>query len=179
MPIPPERARSEEAAKEAALRILGRGPRTEREIRDRLTERGYATGAIDGALERLRRVSLLDDRAFLRSYLRVEVPRRLEGRRLLVQRLKRRGLSGALLEELDQFLDDDPDLAERDLNTEEGRAKAALAHLSRRMRGREERDRARRLASQLVRKGFDWSMVREVISDPGETDPSHTDATDQ
>ena len=62
-PIPP----SDEAAKEAALRILARGPRTEREVSDRLAERGYVPDAVERAVERLRRVSLLDDRAQERS----------------------------------------------------------------------------------------------------------------
>ena len=61
MPVRPDRAASEDAAKDAALRMLGRAPRTEREIRDRLLTRGFVPNAVEGALERLRRVSLLDD----------------------------------------------------------------------------------------------------------------------
>jgi len=92
VPVRPDRAASEDAAKEAALRILERGPRTEREVQDRLLARGFEPDAVERAIERLRRVSLLDDRAFLRSFLRTELPRRPQGKRLLVAKLRRRGV---------------------------------------------------------------------------------------
>ena len=168
MPIRPERASSEDAAKEAALRILGRGPRTEREILDRLLARGFVPDAVERAVERLRRVSLLDDRAFVRSFLRTEVPRRPQGRRLLRATLKRRGIAPTLLEELDDLVAEDPDLAERELHTEEGRARAALSQLARRARGGPGPERSRKLASALLRRGFDWSTVRDLVSGPEE-----------
>jgi regulatory protein len=168
MPIQPERAASEDAAKEAALRILGRGARTEREILDRLLARGFVPDAVERAVERLRRVSLLDDRAFVRSFLRTEVTRRPQGRRLLRATLKRRGIAPTLLEELDDLVAEDPDLAERELHTEEGRARAALSQLARRARGGPGPERSRKLASALLRRGFDWSTVRDLVSGPEE-----------
>ena len=165
MPRRTDQTTSEEAAKEAALRILERGPRTEREIVDRLLERGFIPDAVERAVERLRRVSLLDDRAFVRSFLRTEIPRRPQGRRLLIATLRRRGVPSLLLDEIDGLLRDDPDLTERDLDTEEGRARAAVTELGRRYRRREARDRARRIAGAMVRRGFDWSIVRDLVSD--------------
>jgi len=167
VPIRPDRATSEDAAKEAALRILERGPRTEREVQDRLLARGFEPDAVERAIERLRRVSLLDDRAFLRSFLRSELPRRPQGRRLLVAKLRRRGVPATLLEELDRLLEEEPDLAERSLDTEIGRAEAALAELSKRHAKRDARDRARRLQGALLRRGFDWSTVRDLVSVEG------------
>jgi regulatory protein len=163
VPVRPDRAASEDAAKEVALRILERGPRTEREVEDRLLARGFERDAVERAIERLRRVSLLDDRAFLRSFLRTELPRRPQGKRLLVNKLKRRGVPAPLLEELDRLLEEEPDLAERSLDTEAGRAEAALAELRKRHAKRDARDRARRLQGALLRRGFDWSMVRDLM----------------
>lgn len=164
MPLGHDRAESEDAAKEAALRLLSRGPRTEREVTDRLLARGFVVGAVERAIERLRRVSLLDDRAFARNFLRVELPRKPQGRRLLAARLRGRGVPAPLLEELDRLLEDDPDLAERSLDTEEGRARAALAQLDGRYARREPRERARRLAGSLLRRGFDWDTVRGLVT---------------
>ena len=165
MPLRSDRNHSEDAAKEAALRILERGPRTEREVIDRLLARGFEQDAVERAVERLRRVSLLDDRAFVRSFLRTEIPRRPQGRRLLVLKLRRRGIPAALLEELDRLLAEEVDLAERSLDTEEGRARAALAELERRHVRRDAADRARRVQGALVRRGFDWSTVRDLVSE--------------
>ena len=164
---------SEDAAKEAALRFLERGPRTEREIVDRLLARGFVPDAVERAVERLRRVSLLDDRAFVRSFLRTELPRRPQGRRLLAAKLKRRGIPAPILEDVDALLHEDVDLVERGLDTEEGRARAALAGLARRHRLRDEDDRARRIAGALVRLGFDWSIVRDLVKHGGAEEREH------
>jgi regulatory protein len=174
MPIRPDRAASEDAAKEAALRILGRGPRTEREVLDRLLARGFVPDAAERAVERLRRVSLLDDRAFVRSFLRSVMTRKPQGRLLLRATLKRRGIAPSLLEELDDLAAEDRDLAERHLHTEEGRARAALDQLERRARAIRGPARARKLAAALQRRGFDWSVVRDLVNEPGnepEEDP--------
>ncbi len=165
MPLRPDRAASEEAAKEAALRLLSRGPRSEREIAERLLARGFVLDAVERALGRLRRVSLLDDRAFMQAFVRTELLRRPQGRRHLFAKLKRRGVPPALLEELDDLLAKDPDLSERSLDTEEGRARAALGQVGRRhARGGEPAERARRLAGALLRRGFEWDTVRELVT---------------
>ena len=168
MPIGRDQAASEDAAKEAALRILGRGPRTEREVQDRLLARGFVPDAVERAVERLRRVSLLDDRAFVRTFLRSEVARKPQGRRLLGATLKRRGIAISLIEELDHLVAEDPDLTERELHTEEGRARAALSQIARRVRGAPGPARTRKVAAALLRRGFDWSVVRDLTSGPEE-----------
>ena len=66
--------------------------------------------------------------------------------------------------ELDQLLAEDPDLAERSLDTEEGRARAALAEAERRHIRRDATERARRVQGALIRRGFDWSTVRDLVT---------------
>src|SRR5512134_421573 len=165
MPLRPDRAVSEEAAKDAALRFLERGPRTEREIVDRLLGRGFAPDAVERAVERLRRVSLLDDRAFLRAFVRTELSRRPQGRRLLETKLKRRGVPAALIAELDELLARDADLAEGRLVTEAERAAAAAAALRRRYAGRPEEERRRKLSHALLRRGFSWDTIRDLVGE--------------
>lgn len=168
MTLSPERAGSEDAAKEAALRILARAPRTAREVEDRLRERGFRSEAVERAVERLRRVSLLDDRAFARSFLRTELTRSPQGRRLLEMKLRRRGVPEALIQELDALLQDDPDLVDRSLAGEEGRAAAALAQV----RGRYARQRPeivrRRIEQALARRGFAWDTIRDLLGEGAE-----------
>jgi regulatory protein len=163
MALSPERAGSEEAAKEAALRILARGPRTEREIQGRLRDRGYNDDAVERAIERLRRVSLLDDRAFVRSFLRTELFKAPQGRRLLVLKLRRRGVPDALIGELDGLLDEDPDLSGRSLASEEGRAALGFAQLRRRYSSLGPEAYRRRMQAALQRRGFDWDTIRDLL----------------
>jgi len=165
MALSPERAGSEEAAKEAALRILARGPRTEREIEVRLRDRGYEGDAVARALERLRRVSLVDDRAFVRSFLRTELFKAAQGRRLLEMKLRRRGVPDALIRELDAFLEEDPDLEGRALTSEEGRAAAGLAQLRRRYARLTPDVYRRRMQQALARRGFNWDTIRDLLGE--------------
>lgn len=165
MALSPERAGSEEAAKEAALRILARGPRTEREIEVRLRDRGYEGEAVARALERLRRVSLVDDRAFVRSFLRTELFKAAQGRRLLEMKLRRRGVPDALIRELDSFLEEDPDLEGRALQSEEGRAAAGLEQLRRRYARLEPDVYRRRMQQALARRGFNWDTIRDLLGE--------------
>jgi len=165
MALSPERAGSEDAAKEAALRILARGPRTEREVEGRLRERGYHVEAVERALARLRRVSLLDDRAFVRSFLRTELLKAPQGKRLLEMKLKRRGVPDALIQELDALLSEDPDLSGRSLASEEGRAALGFAQLRRRYARLGPEVYRRRMQQALARRGFSWDTIRELLGE--------------
>jgi len=165
MALSPERAGSEDAAKEAALRILARGPRTEREVEGRLRERGYHEEAVERALARLRRVSLLDDRAFVRSFLRTELFKAPQGRRLLEMKLRRRGVPDGLIRELDAFLSEDPDLSGRSLASEEGRAALGFAQLRRRYARLRPEIYRRRMQQALARRGFNWDTIRELLGE--------------
>ena len=165
MSLSPERAGSEEASKEAALRILARGPRTEREIEGRLRDRGYEEGAVERALERLRRVSLVDDRAFVRSFLRTELFKAAQGRRLLVQKMRRRGVPDALIRELDSFLEEDPDLTGRSLVSEEDRGAASMIQLRRRFGRLAPEVYRRRMQQALARRGFAWDTIRDLLGE--------------
>ncbi len=168
MALSPERAASEEAAKEAALRILTRGPRTEHEVGERLLARGFDQNAVERAVQRLRRVSLLDDRAFTRSFLRTELTRAPQGRRLLEMKLKRRGVPPAIVQEIGQLMDEDPDLKERTLATEEGRAVAALTQLKRRSARLTPDVYRRRMERALARRGFAWELIRDLLGEEAE-----------
>jgi regulatory protein len=168
MALSPERAASEDAAKEAALRILARGPRTVREVEGRLLSRGFEAGAVERAVERLRRVSLLDDRAFARSFLRAELSRAPQGMRLLAVKLRRRGVSPALIQQLDALLQEDTDLVERSLSSETGRAQAALRQLRRGRAGLAPEVYRRRITQALARRGFEWDLIRDLLGEETE-----------
>ncbi len=145
--------------------MLARGPRTEHEVGKRLAERGYEPGAVREAVERLLRVGLLDDRAFVRSFVRRELLRRAESGRLLQAKLRMRGIAPALVEDLDAVIAEDPDLEAEELAGEEGRARRALAQISGRVRARDREERHRRLGQALARRGFGWDVIRDLLTD--------------
>lgn len=168
MALTPERAASEDAAKDAALRILASGPRTVREVEDRLLSRGFDASAAERAIERLRRVSLLDDRAFVRSFLRTELLRAPQGMRLLVVKLRRRGVPPALVQEIDSLLQEDTDLVERSLGSETERGRAAFHQLRRGRAGLPPDVYRRRITQALARRGFEWDVIRDLLGEETE-----------
>src|SRR4051812_44632916 len=77
---------------DAALRFLGARPRSEREIRTRLAKHQFAPEMVDGAIERLRRIGLVDDAAFAEYWVEQRQTHRPRGGRLLKQELRAKGI---------------------------------------------------------------------------------------
>jgi SOS response regulatory protein OraA/RecX len=82
-----------------------------------------------------------------------------------VTKMKRRGVPAALLEELDDLLERDGDLADSRLATEVERAALAAAALRKRYAGRPEEERRRKLSQALLRRGFSWDTIRELVGE--------------
>ena len=141
------------------LRLLARSARTERGLRERLARRFGETAAAQ-ALERLRALGYVDDRAWAAAY--VLRPRSLErSARLLRRELRARGVAPALAAAAVAGHDDDraarlaARLALRRLAppraADGGRAAA--------------RRRAQRLRGALARRGFGPETIRRALAD--------------
>ncbi len=159
----PRRARAPDdprAARERALRLLEVRPHAAGELRRKLKERGFAAGAIAGAMAWLAETGLVDDRKFSETFAESRLSTRPQGRRLLVARLMARGVVRETAEEaVEAALDgrDEGTLA----------AEAARRYLARSGgRIRDERER-RRLEGHLLRRGFGYSAVRKAVRAAG------------
>ncbi|HEY8393664.1 MAG TPA: regulatory protein RecX [Thermaerobacter sp.] len=87
-------------ALDLALRWLGARARTERELRERLRQKGVPPGVVEATLERVRQWGYLDDRSFAVDYVDRALAVRHIGPRRLVEELRRRGISGSLASEV-------------------------------------------------------------------------------
>ncbi len=87
------RALDEQAkAVNAAMNLLARRPRSEREVRDRLKRKGYPAETIEAAVAKLEGWRYLDDEAFARYWVENREANRPRGRRLLEQELRLKGV---------------------------------------------------------------------------------------
>jgi regulatory protein len=154
--LAPERQRELQAedqrqdAIEAALKLLAAGPRSERELRDRLQRRRLSSEAVDHAMRRMSELGYLDDAAFARFYVetRRASPR---SKRALAFELTRRGV--------------DKQLAATALE-EHSDAEAAYDAAQRRLRSLRDLDRQtfeRRLGNFLAGRGFGYGIARSTI----------------
>lgn len=156
--VPGSDAASSEAVRFKALRLLERRPHAERELARKLLLRGFEGEAVSRAVVRLREIGLLDDEKFARDFVRWRLAGRAEGRFLLAQRLKARGVERKLAEGVAAEMLSDT--AEADL------AKAAAVKFVKRRRGRDP-DGRRKLYAFLARRGFAPEAVRAALKAVG------------
>lgn len=139
-----------ERAAERALDLLSYRPRSEAEIRERLTER-YDPETAAEVLERLRRSGLVDDREFARYWVQSRLQHNPRGVVALRQELYQKGVDESAIEEA---------LAEYD---EEEAAARAAETARRKLRGLPPDVFRRRLTDYLLRRGFSSGVARTVV----------------
>jgi regulatory protein len=139
-------------AVQAALRLLAAGPRSERDLRQRLTrQRGFRNEAVDHAIGRMHDLGYLDDAAFARFWVESRQASTPRSKRALQFELSQKGVSR--------------DQAERAL---EGRSDADAAYeaAQRRLRslgGLDYITFERRLGAFLNSRGFPYGVARATI----------------
>ena len=133
-----ERQRERKSAYDRGLDLLARRLHFAAELRAKLTQRGYETAEIDGAIERLEAAGYLDEHEAARMLVR-SLKRRGYGRRRLELDLRKRGADeAAAAAALGADGDEDEQeragsVAARWRSSHPGRDRAALArHLERR-----------------------------------------------
>jgi len=145
-------------ALDAAMGMLKHGPRTAYEIRERLRRKGFEPLSIDRAVGRLEEKAYLDDHALARDYAAARADSRGEGLHRIRQRLVRRGVGREIIEEVLADLESSVDW--REIAREE--AQKRWKKLSGSPGGHRRR---KKLFDYLVRRGFDYTLAREVTSE--------------
>jgi regulatory protein len=142
-----------------ALRFLSHRPRTQREIRDRLREEECEDAVIAETLGELERTGLINDRAFAEAFIRDQSLRRPSGSRLLRQKLLLLGVERAIV-------DDVLGATAGGAGEREAAQQAAEKLLRRAPAPRtpeESRKLRERIAGTLVRRGFTWDVIGEIL----------------
>jgi regulatory protein len=140
-------------ATNAALNLLALRPRSIREVRDRLRDKGYDPETIDAAIAKLEGWSYIDDADFARFWVENRVTHKPRVRRLLEQELWRKGVD----RETARHAIDQSELDEYE-------AALTIAKVKIRSYVGLNRDVAyRRLGGVLARRGFAYDVVKPVL----------------
>lgn len=144
-----------EKAYAAALTYIAHKPRTEEEVRRKLSEKDYGDDLADEAVERLRRLGYLDDAQYARAYVRGRMASKGYGPVRLQSELQRRGVDRRHIEDaLHHELDDEETL------------EAARRHARKKWKrldpDEEPRRRQQKLYGYLRRRGFTSDTIRRV-----------------
>ena len=148
---------------EAAARFLEARHRSVAEVNRRLRSSGYRPDLVDGAIERLLELGILDDEAFARAWVESRDRARPRGERAIREELRLKGIDRATI---DAVLDErrEGDGAEPDLDAAERLIERNARSLARVADPRKRRERAYAL---LARNGFDPDVCREVAAKVG------------
>ncbi len=142
---------------EAALRFLEARQRSAAEVRRRLLLRGYRADLVEGAIERLTELGMIDDAAFARAWVESRDRARPRGERALRQELARKGIDREVTDEA---------IEERDIerpDADEAAARRLLErHASALARVPDPRARRQRAYALLARNGFDSELCTSL-----------------
>jgi regulatory protein len=149
----------------AALRFIEVRQRSVAEVRRRLAQAGYRVELIEGAIQRLGEIGVLDDEAFTAAWVESRDRARPRGERALRRELALKGVDRTLVDEAlatrrpEPGAADDPDAAAARRLLE--RHAAALGRVA------DPRVRRQRAYALLARNGFDPQLSAELVRELG------------
>ncbi len=153
---------------EAAARFLEPRARSVSEVRRRLTGAGYQPLLVDGAVERLLELGMLDDEAFARAWVESRDRARPRGERAIRQELSLKGVDRTtvdlvLAERREAVADASGEDAVDGVSADEAAAERLLARNARSLaRVADPRQRRHKAYALLARNGFDPEVCRSV-----------------
>jgi regulatory protein len=143
-------------ALDRALHFLGSRPRSEREIRIRLTRAGVGPELLDRVVDRLRQHGLVDDAAFARYWIDNRERFSPRGARAIKAELRQKGLTAEVIsEEVDEAESVDEEAGARGVALKQARRFATLDH----------RTFRQKLWAVLARRGFDFDAINPAIDE--------------
>ena len=140
----------------AALRLLKTRPRSIREVEARLADKEFASKDIMEAVEYLKQMRLLDDRAFTGGWIRYRLARPF-GFQRIIRELKEKGvgddvIAGAVAEAKKEY-------------SEEAVALALAQRKAERLAGIDAVKRKKRVLDLLLRRGFPMDAAYKAIKE--------------
>ena len=154
------------AVLEAAARFLEPRARSVAEVRRRLTGAGYQAALVDGAIDRLLELGVLDDEAFARSWVESRDRARPRGERAIRQELATKGVDRPTVDLVlaeRREAQGVPSAADADgaRSADEAAAERLLARHARSLaRVADPRQRRQKAYALLARNGFDPEICR-------------------
>jgi len=136
----------------AAAHFLSFRPRSETELKERLTKRGFDSDSIQKAISRLKEQGLLDDQAFARFWVDNRARLSPRSRWLIGRELKQKGVSDEAIDRAVDILDDS-----------ETAYQAASIRASR-LADADYQTFRLRLGQYLKRRGFGYGVIKETTA---------------
>jgi regulatory protein len=131
--------------------------RTGREVRDKLTARGFDRGTVSTVVERLTEVGLINDAEYAAAFLRTSLKLRPRSYRVLLSELVKKGVSR---ETAGRAI-----AGSVELTPEVEAARRVMAKAARTYGRLPDGERRRKLFSFLARRGFSMDTISELLGE--------------
>lgn len=146
-------------AKQKALALLAYRARSVEELRKKLKEKDFSERTIDRVIDDFLQVGLLDDRQFASAYVHSRMLQKPMGKRLLRQELFSKGID-----------EEEAEKAVEEVYSDLSEVNVAKDLVQRRiqkskMGGEEMKKQKKKLSQFLLRRGFDWGVISEVLQE--------------
>lgn len=141
-----------EVAYQRAVYFIQYRPRTSHEVRSKLVELGFSEDVIEDTIRKLGEGGLLGDERFANAWVESRSASKPRGRRLLAMELRQKKVAEDII-----------DQALGTVQDEESLALEAARRYSRRLVGLEWQGFKQKLSAYLLRRGFDYSTIQEVL----------------
>jgi regulatory protein len=136
----------------ASLRFLSYRPRSESEIRTKLTGKGYSQEDVNNTIERLKSLNLLNDNQFAEFWKENRDNFKPVSRQMLKKELRLKGVDKQIIDSSISGVDD-----------EENAYRAAMSRAAR-IKTEDYDLFYRRIGGYLQRRGFGYGVVRRTVS---------------
>lgn len=140
--------------KSSALRIIERTYKSEKEMFNKLIEKGYDDNTIINVIEFLRKYNFLDDLAYTKMYIKDKI--KAQGKNKIKFALIKKGISEEIV---NQELEDVDDIDQNNtlMKLAESKYKTLLKN------EQDSRKLFKKLSDFLMRKGFQWEEIKSVL----------------
>jgi regulatory protein len=143
---------TEETAFQKSIHFISYRPRSEKEIRQKLSFKGYDENTVEAVINRLCDNGLLGDEEFAKLWIENRTAFRPKSRRNLVVELREKGLADEVIKDAVQNANID----------EEALAEKSARYYIQRLYGFEQRKFFQRLNGYLFRKGFSFDIIPPI-----------------
>lgn len=144
---------TKENGKQRAIRLIASRPRSIREIKSNLRQKGFGETVVEEIIESLVSVDLIDDEAFARYWVEQRETFRPRSRLAISHELREKGIDRAIIERSLEGLDE--------LTSAR---RAATKQLHRWKQLPEEQFRLR-IGQYLQRRGFEYEIIRQLTNE--------------
>ncbi len=148
----------------ASLRMLAASPQSRNELARRLADKEYSTTLIRWVLEALEAKGILSDQALASNLVNQFLHAKPSGRRKIGFELKRKGIAPKVCEEALAAINPEGELE---------RARELFLNRWDKFKNLEPEKRKKRTFDFMMRRGFDYQVVRDLMAECGKEDADY------